>query len=173
MEAKAGMKALIAVASKHGSTMELGRRIAKNLRLRGIEATVTAAEQVTSVRQYELVVLGTAVYANKMMPAMTAVLYHWSDQLAKRTTYLFCSGPLGGGSPDAVPAPPDARNMARVSAIRETKMFGGAMSFDRLRPTERATMRMWGAAPGDHRDWDAVDRWAQHIADEVLADEPD
>jgi menaquinone-dependent protoporphyrinogen oxidase len=163
------MKALIAVASKHGSTMELGRRIADDLAQRGIDTTVLPAEQVTSVRQYDLVVLGTAVYANKMMPAMTAVMYRWSDQLVRRPTYLFCSGPLGSADPSAVPVPPDARDLARVSGIREIQMFGGQLAFEHLRPTERATMRMWGASPGDYRDWDAVDAWSERIADQASA----
>jgi menaquinone-dependent protoporphyrinogen oxidase len=148
--------------------MELGRRVAGRLRRRGIDATVLGAEQVTSLGKYDVVILGSAVYANKMMPAMTGLIYRWSDQLAKRPTYLFCSGQLRYSPPGLVSVPPDARELARLSGIRSPRMFGGAMWFDRLRPTERATMRMWGTEPGDYRNWGEVDAWADQVADDVL-----
>ncbi|MDR2453092.1 MAG: flavodoxin domain-containing protein [Bifidobacteriaceae bacterium] len=161
------MEALIAVASKHGSTMEMGRRIARNLRRRGIGAVVCPADRVTSLGGYEIVVLGTGVYANKMLPAMSALVYRWGDQLAGRATYLFCSGPLAVEDPSQVALPPDARTLVRVSGIAGARMFGGCMAWESLRSTERATMRMWGAAAGDYRDWDDVDRWSNMIADQA------
>jgi menaquinone-dependent protoporphyrinogen oxidase len=147
--------------------MELGRRIARRLRSRGIGTAVCAADHIRSLGGYQIVILGSGVYANKMLRAMTALAYRWGDQLAGRDTYLFCSGPLA--APDPSPLPPDARALARLSGIADARMFGGCMVWDLLRPTERATMRMWGARPGDYRDWDEVDRWADMIADRAGA----
>jgi menaquinone-dependent protoporphyrinogen oxidase len=147
--------------------MDIGRRIAENLRGAGIAASYRPAEQVTSIADYEVVILGTGVYANKMLPAMTALAYRWGDQLASRITYLFCSGPLGAADPSAVVLPPDARQLVRITQIRDARMFGGAMWFDRLKATERATLRMWGSPPGDFRNWEDIAAWSQEIADAV------
>ncbi|MDR2114555.1 MAG: flavodoxin domain-containing protein [Bifidobacteriaceae bacterium] len=161
------MKALIAVASKHGSTLQLGRRIAEVLQVQSIATDLIAAEKVSSLRGYDLVVLGSAVYANKMMPAMTALAYRWRDQLPPRPTYLFCSGPLGSPDPSAVPLPREARDLVNSLAIRSARMFGGCLSFDRLRPPERAWARMFGTRSGDYRDWVEVEAWAASIADQM------
>ncbi|MDR2253565.1 MAG: flavodoxin domain-containing protein [Bifidobacteriaceae bacterium] len=162
------MKALIAVASRHGSTIELGRRLGAVLGERGLDVRVSPAEKVESLNGYSVVVLGSAVYASKMLPTMTALAYRWRDQLARRATYLFCSGPVDAPDPSAAPLPHDARQLVRISGIRDARMFGGAVFFDRLRPTERASMRMWGTNPGDYRDWDRVVEWGEQIADDVL-----
>jgi menaquinone-dependent protoporphyrinogen oxidase len=146
----------------------MGRRIAANLRHSGIEATFCLAEQVKSIQGYELVVLGSAVYANKMLPAMTALVYRWGDQLAACRTYLFCSGPLDAPVPGNVPLPPDARALMRLSGVKDSRMFGGAMALDRLRPSERALMRIWGSKSGDYRDWAEVDAWSAQIASQAL-----
>jgi menaquinone-dependent protoporphyrinogen oxidase len=149
--------------------MEIGRRIARKLREHGIESRLVPAERVQSLEGSQAVILGSAIYANKTLPALTALTYRWADELARRPTYLFCSGPLAAADPSTVALPPEVRERIRATRIRDAQMFGGAMWPDRLRPTERAWMRMWGSPPGDFRDWDNVDRWADRIAADILA----
>ncbi|MDR0365914.1 MAG: flavodoxin domain-containing protein [Bifidobacteriaceae bacterium] len=163
------MKALVAVASKHGATLEMGRHLGDALAECGVEATVCPADQVTSLRNFDFVVLGTAVYANKMLPQMTALCYRFSDHLAHRPVYLFCSGPVDAAHPETVPMPMDARDLVRRVGVRGAKTFGGRLSFDLLRPTERALMRMVGARAGDYRDWDTVEDWARWVAEDAAS----
>ncbi|MDR1186803.1 MAG: flavodoxin domain-containing protein [Bifidobacteriaceae bacterium] len=163
------MKALITVASKHGSTLELGRAIAAVLEERGIEVDLVAPQRVGSLAEYEAVILGSAVYANKMLPTMTALCYRWGDQLAGRLVYLFCSGPLGVKPREFDPLPHDARGLARQLGARSTRLFGGRVELGELKPTERALMRMIGAKPGDYRDPHEVRRWAKEVADDMTA----
>jgi menaquinone-dependent protoporphyrinogen oxidase len=149
--------------------MEIGRRIARKLREHGIETRLTPADRVNSLEGARAVILGSSIYANKMLPALTALTYRWADELARHPTYLFCSGPLDTADPSSVQLPPEVRERVRVTRIRDSQMFGGAMWPDRLRPTERAWMRMWGSPPGDYRDWDNIDRWAERVAADILA----
>ncbi|MDR1633571.1 MAG: flavodoxin domain-containing protein [Bifidobacteriaceae bacterium] len=163
------MKALVVVASKHGSTLEMGRAIADVLGERGIEAVVLPPGKVTSLEGFDAVVLGSGVYSNKMLPTMTALAYRWGDQLTTRRVYLFCSGPLDASPQALVNLPLEARTLARQTGARSVRHFGGRVDSSELRPTERALMRMTGSRPGDYRDWPAVVAWAAEIADDALA----
>jgi menaquinone-dependent protoporphyrinogen oxidase len=162
------MKALMTVASKHGSTLELGRAIAEVMTGRGIEIDFHPPERVRSLSAYEAVILGSGVYANKMLPTMTALCYRWGDQLAARLVYFFCAGPLDASERTLLLLPHDIRDLARQVGARAVKQFGGRMSLGELKSTERALMRMVGAKPGDYRDWDEALRWAGEISDDIL-----
>ncbi|MDR2374086.1 MAG: flavodoxin domain-containing protein [Bifidobacteriaceae bacterium] len=162
------MKALIAVSSKHGSTLELARAIAAVLDERGISTTLLPSGKVTSLAGFDAVVLGSGIYANKMLPSMMALGYRWGDQLSGRPVYLFASGPLDASSLAEAPLPHDARRLARQTGARKTRLFGGRLRDAGLSTRERALMRMSGVAPGDYRDWDAVASWAAEVADDVL-----
>jgi menaquinone-dependent protoporphyrinogen oxidase len=162
------MKALITVASKHGSTLALGRAIADVLAARGIDTVLAPPEKVTSLEGFDAVVLGSGVYSNKMLPTMTALGYRWGDQLIGRLVYLFCSGPLDASPQALLNLPLEARALARQLGARSTRLFGGRMEFSELRPTERTLMRMTGSRPGDYRNWPDVLAWAEEIADDAL-----
>ncbi|MDR3107906.1 MAG: flavodoxin domain-containing protein [Bifidobacteriaceae bacterium] len=158
------MKALITVATKHGSTLEVGRAIAEVLRARGIDTTLLPPPAVATLEGFELVVLGSGVYSNKLLPTMTALGYRWGDQLSALPVHLFCSGPLDAAPAAVANLPHDARLLAKQLGSRSVKLFGGRLEPSELRATERALMRMSGARPGDYRDWAAVRDWAEQIA---------
>jgi menaquinone-dependent protoporphyrinogen oxidase len=162
------MRGIVAVASKHGATIEIGQRIAAVLVKNSIEACACPVEQIKSLRETDLVVLGSAVYANRMLPQMTAFCYRFTDLLVARRGYLFCSGPFDAANPELVPLPLDARDFVRRAAFSGSIMFGGKLTFDNLKPTERALMRMVGARAGDSRDWEAIEAWAQWVAQDAL-----
>ncbi|MDR1442686.1 MAG: flavodoxin domain-containing protein [Bifidobacteriaceae bacterium] len=163
------MKALITVASKHGATLELGRAMAEVLEERGLAVDLSPPEKVKSLGGYDLIILGSGVYANKMLPTMTALCYRWGDQLSARPVYLFCSGPLDAAPGQTALVPYEARDLARQVGAHSVKLFGGRMELSELRPAERALMRMSGAKAGDYRDWDEVLRWAGEVADHAQA----
>ncbi|MDR1798484.1 MAG: flavodoxin domain-containing protein [Bifidobacteriaceae bacterium] len=162
------MKALITVASKHGATLGIAETIAGRLRAYGIGASLYPPATVTTLQGYDAVLLGSALYANRLMPAMGAFVARWSHQLATLPTYVFVSGPLDSAGTDLIPVPKDVRDIARVIAARRVRLFPGRMDFETLKPTERAVMRMIGAKAGDYRDFSAIEDWADTLATELL-----
>jgi menaquinone-dependent protoporphyrinogen oxidase len=146
----------------------LGRAIAEALVKRGIAVSFLRPEKVTSLEGLDAVVLGSAVYSNKMLPTMTALGYRWGDRLSALPVYLFCSGPLSANPQAVAQLPLDARILARHIGARSAKLFGGRLRMGELRPAERALMRMGGIPHGDYRDWGAALRWAGQIADDAL-----
>lgn len=65
------MKILVATASRHGATREIGEQlgadIAAGLRHRGVDARVDIcdAEQVDDVAEYDAAIVGSAVYMGR------------------------------------------------------------------------------------------------------------
>src|SRR3954451_8614065 len=135
------MTVLVAYASKHGATTEIAEALGRDLRSRGIDADVKRAEEVGGFDDHEAVVLGSALYMGKWLPAARAV----RDRCTVEPTWLFSCGPLGA---PPLPAPPDLGPRHRV--------FSGRLRRDDLSLGERGIVRVVKAPYGDFRDWDAV-----------------
>jgi menaquinone-dependent protoporphyrinogen oxidase len=162
-ERSESMNVLVSSASKHGSTREIGHRIAERLRERGMnvdERTISDARPAG----YDAVVLGSAVYAGSWMKEASAFTRRYDATLSVTPTWLFSSGPTGTDAGHAV-------SQKQLDRLRETvhprnhRVFGGMLDADALGFAERAVIRMVKAPEGDFRDWDAIGGYADEIAD--------
>ncbi|RKY15905.1 MAG: flavodoxin, partial [Planctomycetota bacterium] len=71
------MKVLVAVASKHGATMEIGQVIEASLHSAGLDVEFMRVEDVASLGPYDALVLGSGVYAGHWLrPAREFVDIH-------------------------------------------------------------------------------------------------
>jgi menaquinone-dependent protoporphyrinogen oxidase len=163
------MRVLVATASKHGATAEIGQAIADELIARGMDAAVVPAGDAESVDGYDAVVLGSAVYAGHWLPAATAFADRHGPRLHGRPVWLFSSGPVGD-PPKPEEEPVDAGPMVEACAAREHVVFAGRIDRKRLGFGEKAIVMALRAPEGDFRDWDAVRLWARDIADQLHAD---
>ncbi len=89
------MRILIATASKHGSTDEIGRAIAGALTGEGVDARIMAPDEVDDLDGFDAVVLGSAIYAGRWMKSMRELTDRLAGELAQRPVWLFSSGPIG------------------------------------------------------------------------------
>jgi menaquinone-dependent protoporphyrinogen oxidase len=157
------MKALVTVASRHGSTAALGDAVASGLRRRGFDVDVVAPDDVADVAPYDVVVIGSAVYAGHWLRAATRLVQRHSAALRWRDVWLFSSGPLGA-SPVPAGEPVDVTAMVSESGARGHALLAGALERDELSLAERLVIRTVKTPYGDFRDWDEVDRWVDQIA---------
>ena len=157
------MKILVTVASRHGATGEIGEVIASVLRDAGLAVQARSPSDVTSLDDYDAVVLGSAVYAGRWMEDARRFAQRHHEQLSARRVWLFSSGPIGEPlAPTEESA--DAIKLARDLAAREHRTFAGRIDPDALGWVERTITRMVKAPDGDFRDWEAVRSWADDIA---------
>jgi len=164
------MKVLVAYATRLGSTRGIADRIADRLTSRGIDATVAEAQSVDDLRGVDGVVLGSAVYAGQLLDAAIEFVHRNREPLTVRPVWLFCSGPVGRLGTSFEPTAPSAiRDLARLLNARDTRVFAGAL--DR-RTIDRAAFGFGErfiakrfVPEGDYRNWDAIDAWADEIAD--------
>ena len=163
--------ALVAYATKHGSTAGIAEAIGETLRARGIPTDVVPAREVHSVDPYGLVVVGSAVYMFRWQGDAVDFLKRFERDLQRRPLWLFGSGPTGGSEEadaklaeilgDQPPPPGNIRKRAERLGARPYRTFGGAAG-----PDMRGVFERW-IPKGDWRDFDAIRAWANSIADAV------
>lgn len=160
------MLVLVSVASKHGSTAEIGSTIAATLREEGHEVEVLAPAAVRDVTRYDAVILGSGVYAGRWIGSAKTFAEAHADELRARPLWLLSSGPLGE-TPQPAEDPPDAIKMVELLHPREHRIFAGALSREEMGFGERTIISMVKAPYGDFRDWEAIKAWAREIAQQL------
>jgi menaquinone-dependent protoporphyrinogen oxidase len=160
------MKVLITTASKHGSTEEIGARIGSVLNERGHEVEVRCPSEVRDVARYDVVVLGSAVYAGHWQKDAKELVDREAPLLRHRPVWLFSSGPVGDPpKPQEVPA--DVEDVVAATGAFEHHVFAGRIEKSTLSMPERAVVKAFRVAEGDFRDWNEIDQWATTIADSI------
>lgn len=157
------MKVLVSAGSKHGATAEIAAAIAETLAAAGHEAVAVAPGRVTSVVQYDAVVLGSAVYAGHWIGSARQLVEREGAALKARPVWLFSSGPVGT-PPKPEEEPADVAPLRAATGARDHRTFGGLVDRGRLGLGEKAILAMVKAPEGDFRPWDDIRAWAGEIA---------
>ncbi len=157
------MRVLLAVASRHEATWEIGGSVAGVLRARGHSADLVAPEAVTSLEGYDAAVVGSAVYLTQLLPPARQLLTRLRTELTAVPLWLFASG-LARPSSGARTAADLAQLTERLGA-RGFQLFRGRLERDGLSFAERVAAAGVLNREGDHRDFDVIERWAGLIAD--------
>ena len=160
------MKVLVAVASRHGATREIGEAVADALREARHEADVVDPDEVESIASYDAVVLGSSVYVGRWAASARAMVDRFAHVLCQVPVWLFSSGPVGNppqpaGEPDEIPA-----LIARLEA-RGHRAFAGRLDPAGLTLAERAVVALIQAESGDYRRWAEPAEWGSEIAAEL------
>ncbi len=158
------MKILVTYASKHGSTAEVGERIALALIERGIEADALRVQDVGDITRYDGVVIGSSVYFGRWTHDAVIFVERSRARLALRLVWLFSVGPLGD-QPRTDPA--EVAQFVRSLKAVDHHLFSGALDPHGLSFPERVIMKGVKAPTGDFRDWDEINSWAATIAQQV------
>lgn len=161
------MKILVTVASRHGATDEIGERIAQRLRGHGHDVVNMPPQDVAELAPYDAVILGSAVYMGHWIPAAADFAERHRIASWNRPVWLFSSGPLGD-PPAPVGDPPEVAPLAERVNAREHRTFAGELEDGVLGLKERVIVRLVKAPYGDFRDWNAIDAWADVIAEALV-----
>ena len=159
------MKVLVTVASKHGSTQEIGRAIADSLQAAGIQVDMSAPERVASLDDYDAVVVGSALYMGRWMGTARDFVRAQADSLRARPVWLFASGPVTDKD-DAADAA-EGRKLLELVGARDARVFPGKLDRHGLSFGERTIVRMIKSPWGDYRPWESIREWASSIATSV------
>jgi menaquinone-dependent protoporphyrinogen oxidase len=160
------MDVLVCAASRYGSTREIARAIGRVLGERGVRVTISEPQDVADLGPYGAAVLGSAVYAGHWLKTAKELVERVRPELEGRPVWLFSSGPVGD-PPKPEEDPVDVANIASALGVREHRVFPGKIDRKGLRFADRAIVAALKVPDGDFRDWDAVERWAEEIADSL------
>jgi len=169
------MRVLVAYATDHGSTRGVADRIAGRLQQRGVDAEARAVAEVLEVSSYEAIVFGSAIHGGKWLPSARQFADRNAASLRERPVWLFSVSTVGDDEsmfPDRVAnrlrawrkETPEVAELRRLLHPREHRNFAGAISRSHWPATGRAFFRATGGRYGDHRNWPAIDAWADLIA---------
>lgn len=164
-------RALVAFATKHGSTAGIAEAIGEALRSHGLEVDVRPAREVRTIDAYGPVILGSAVYMFRWQGDAVDFLKRFRRELPAHPMWLFSSGPIGGDAKaevklqEVLAEQPEisgnARGLAAKIGVRGHRTFGGRAGDEMNGVFER-----W-VPKGDWRDFDEVRSWAASIAQSV------
>ena len=157
------MQVLVAVASRHGSTHGIANAIAQELQALGVAADVRRLDEVPDLENYDVVVLGSAVYMGNWESAANQFLQRHQSRLLTMPVWLFSSGPVGNDDRPGQGDPPKVVEIARLTHARGHQMFAGKLDRHDLSFGERLVVNVVHAPDGDFRDWSAIRSWADEI----------
>ncbi|NLF04958.1 MAG: flavodoxin [Actinomycetales bacterium] len=160
------MRVLMVVGSRHGATQEIGDAVAEVLADAGHEVVGRDPDDFTSVAGFDAMVLGSAIYYGRWVPAVRELVERHAGSLAAIPLWVFWSGPLGSkGVPrGSVEGMDELLERLRPRGFRE---FDGRIDRGELGMRERAVVSLVGADYGDYRDFDEVRAWAHEIVEEL------
>ncbi len=176
-------QALVAYASKYGSTQEVAETIAATLRAGGLTADVLPVRKVRSLVGCHLVVLGAPFYFGAWHKDAVQFLARHRESLADQglaevRVAVFALGPLSADDREwrATRAALDAE-LAQFAWLVPvaTELFGGRFDPARLRFPDTVIASLpasplHGMPAADVRDWAAIRAWAaQLVAQPQLA----
>ena len=157
-------RVLVAYASKLGSTAQIAEAIAQVLRDSGHRAAAMPCREVTSLDDFDAVVLGSAVYAAYWQRDAHRFTERFHDQLKARPLWLFSGGPLDRRLARAdQPITPHGAEITAGLGARTHRTFGGRLAVGADVPAQvMQTHRL-----GDFRDWQRIVDYAYRIGREL------
>jgi menaquinone-dependent protoporphyrinogen oxidase len=178
------MNALVVYGTRGGSTKQIAEEIGKTIGGQGYVVTVKDAKATrgVDVNTFDLVVVGSSVWATLWKRQATGFLKRNARKLAGRNVALFSSG-MAGDDPAKMDYANEsiAKTAAKFPAIRPIALayFGGCVDFEspsfmarfmaNAMKKDFAKKGIDTSKPVDHRDWDAIRRWAADVAAKAKA----
>lgn len=156
------MKVLVAVASKHGATLEIGQVIEASIHSSGLDAELKRVDDITSLSAYDAFVVGSGVYAGHWMRAAREFVDIHEGELKEKPVWLFSSGPVGD-PPKPLENPAEVVGVVKRLGARGHRLFPGRIEGSDLGISEKALVALVRAADGDFRPWSEIATWAESI----------
>ncbi len=174
------MKALVAYASRAGSTRGIAEFIGDRLEKHGIRADVFSIDSVKDVAQYDAFVIGSAVYQFHWLKEAREFVSENRTTLSEKPVWIFSSGPTGRKSTDSkgrdlrdVSGPKEIDDLNEWAKPRDHRVFYGALYRDRL-PGPLGWFARWipKEEEGDFRNWGEIESWVNAITHSLASSFP-
>jgi menaquinone-dependent protoporphyrinogen oxidase len=164
---------LVAFGTRHESTRGIAAAVAEILRAAGIPVILESIDTVGTLSRVRGAVLGSAVYDGSWLPGAHAFLAEHERELAGIPTWLFASGPVDQVPPGTqADLPDDLVDVIGRIGPRDVALFVGSLQPHHVASGLRLLSKLARTNVGDHRDWVAIERWANGIRDALIAERP-
>jgi menaquinone-dependent protoporphyrinogen oxidase len=167
-DGRAMTRVLVAYATKMGSTRAIADAVGEGLLRHGLAVDVRNVREVSSLGDYQAVVLGSAVYMGRWRPEAARFVRQHIVELTKPRLWLFESGWIGE-RPESPAATAGGLDRAQRVGASVPTVFGGCL--DPALATGLIDRMVAKRRSGDFRNWDDIRAWATTIADVLVAAE--
>lgn len=158
-------KILVAYATRTGGTAPIAEAIAQVLQEEGLSVDVGPVMEITDIRQYDAIILGSAIRAGNWLPEMVTFMKDNLNHLQNMPVAFFtvCLT-LHEDTPENRETVRHYLDPIRqlVNPVTEG-YFAGKMDFSRLSLPVRWLVKSMKSPEGDFRDWDKIRRWATDV----------
>jgi menaquinone-dependent protoporphyrinogen oxidase len=131
---------------------------------------------VGSLAGFDAAVIGRAIYTGHWQTSAVKLAERVGTELGGRPVWLFSSGPVGDSSRKIVQKmgadPVDLPKLMAATEAVEHRTFAGRLHRRDLRGLQRVSLWLFRGLEGDFRDWSAIRKWADLIADHLAASTP-
>ena len=160
------MRVLVVYGTKRAGTFGIADMIGDHLTEAGIDTDVRPADHRVAVADYDAVIVGGALYANRWHRHARRFVKRHAAVLRTRPVWLFSSGPLDdSASTTEIPPVPQVRKLADRVDARGHVTFGGRLAPDASGFPAGAMAKTHS---GDWRDPARIRAWAGTVATELL-----
>lgn len=165
------MTILVTYASRSGSTVGIAEAIGETLQQQGMTVDVRPMSEVEDVKEYQAIILGSAIRQEKWLPeALDFIQTHQANlRQMPVATFLVCMALATNDATRYEKGLQSAKEWMRpvrelVHPISEG-YFAGALDLSKIKEFHfrivLSILVMIGLFPeGDHRDWGAIRNWA-------------
>jgi menaquinone-dependent protoporphyrinogen oxidase len=168
-------KLLVTYASRAGSTAGVADAIGRTLSEIGEQVDVLPMQEVKDITPYRAVVAGSAIQNKQWLPEAMQFLQAHQSELAHKPFIAFLVCMTLAMRNGETYRPFVAEFLAPVRALvrpASEGLFAGALDIrkvpsfsDRLKFRMSVLFGVW--TEGDHRDWNAIRKWADSLAPQL------
>jgi menaquinone-dependent protoporphyrinogen oxidase len=167
---------LVAYASRTGSTMGVAQAIGETLAQSGMQVDVRPMDEITDLSAYQAIVAGSAIRGRAWLPEAMQFMHKHQAPLSQKpfAAFLVCMTLAMPNAEKYRPAVADFLQPVR-SLVRPVSegLFAGMLDIskvsslrDRLMFRLSVLLGVW--SEGDHRDWDAIQSWAESLKPRLI-----
>jgi len=162
---------LVTYATRTGSTTGIAEAITKTLTDNGLSVELLPMQNVQDLASYQALILGSAIQNRQWLPEAMQFLQTQRAALAQKrvATFTLC---MTLAMKNGEKYRPDIMDwlapVRRIAQPVSEGVFAGVLDIskipsfsDRLKFRLSVLFGVW--LEGDHRDWDAIDKWIQEL----------
>lgn len=162
-----GTKVLVCYVSGTGCTKGVAERIGDTLSRSGLSVDVSPIDAKPDPARYDAIVAGSGIRAGQWQPAAKKWLARNATVLGSKPLVLFSVGiALAHGPEKADEMRGYTKRLLEKTGLEplDLGVFAGWYELSKFSFLERKVMDLAKAPEGDHRDWAAIEGWAQGLA---------
>lgn len=167
-------KVLCVFATRSGTTQQIAETVASTLTKGGCTVDLHHIREVTTIDQYEAVVIGTAIRAGMVMPEVTKFVKKFHNRLTTIPVAAFavCLTMKEDTPENRTTVANYLEPIRKTVPLVSEAVLAGAIHFAKLGVFARLIIQKLVKAPeGDFRNQQKITEWAEELVKRLRSDE--